>query len=193
MARTVLGFACAVLLSAATASAQFDLSGDWELEVDAFFGLVDGLPDCEFAGAASITQDDGDLGGTADLTLVAGDPECPAEMSADVDGTFDGVAIEMGLLMGGQLGTAQWSGGIVVAGSEGGQDGEILGLLGDFLTDSGPFAGTGGTWIAQRGAGPPVIVIPTLTTLGLIALVALLLAAAALMLRRRPAAESPAA
>lgn len=195
MARTIVGLATAILFTAALAAAQApgvgtaDVSGEWELQTSAFLGQVEGLPDCEFSGSTVITQDGGDLGGTATLTLDSGVPECPAEMSADVDGTVTGNTIEMGLLMGGQLGTAQWTGTVASGGAEG-----QGGTGGPFTVDSGPFAGTTGTWSAQRPVGgPSVLEIPTLTTIGIVALVALLLGAAAVMLRRRSAPGAPAA
>lgn len=193
MARTILGLATAILFTAAIVSAQApgigpaDVSGEWALQTSAFFETAEGQgADCEFTGDAVITQDGGDLGGTASLALASGDPECPAEMSADVDGTVTGNTIEMGLLMGGQLGTAQWSGTVDPQGPEG--EG---GTGGPFTVDSGPFTGTTGTWGAQRFGEPSVLEIPTLTALGIVALVALLLAAAAMMLRRRSAPEAP--
>jgi len=173
----------AALLAAPAARAQVvDVSGSWELQTSVFFGQGEGLPDCEYQGSAEITQNGTDLGGTSSLTLESGDASCPAEMAADVDGQIMGNLLEMGMLMGGQLGTAQWGGTVAPAAAEG-----VTG--GDFLVDSGPFSGSGGIWSAQRGT-PPVLAIPTLTTLGLVALVALLLGAAALLLRRRSAAPA---
>lgn len=196
MARnTIAGLATVILFTTAVASAQApgvgpaDVSGEWELQSSAFLGQVEGLPDCEFSGSTVITQDGGDLGGTANLTLDNGAPECPAEMSADVDGTVTGNTIEMGLLMGGQLGTALWSGTVNPQGGEG--EG---GTGGPFTVDSGPFAGTTGTWSAMRPVGgPSVLEIPTLTTIGIVVLVALLLGAAAMMLRRRSTPQAPSA
>lgn len=202
MSRTIFGLAITILLTAAIASAQVegtvDVSGDWELQTSAFFEAAEGqVADCEFAGSTVITQDGAELGGTASLTLTGGDPECPAEMSADVDGTVTGNTIEMGLLMGGQLGTAEWSGTVDPQGRpEGhpqGPEGEG-GTGGPFTVDSGPFSGTIGTWSAQRPVGgPSVLEIPTLTALGIVALVALLLAAAAVMLRRLSTPSAPSA
>lgn len=193
MARKIAGLATAILLTAAVVSAQvIDLSGEWDLQASAFLAQQpeEGLPDCEFSGNATITQDGADLGGTADLALVSGDPECPTEMSADLDGTINGTEIEMGVLMGGNLGTAEWTGAVVVGAAEGAGVGD---LAGGFLAGTGPFAGSTGSWTAQRVGGPSVLAIPTLTTLGIVALVALLLAAAALILRRRPEPDSPSA
>lgn len=190
MARTFFGIAAAILLAAGPVSAQgLDLSGDWDLTASAFFGQQpEGSPgpDCQFSGSATIVQDGSDLGGTAELTLITGATECPAEMSAEVDGTVSGNQVEMGLLMGGNLGTAQWTGS-----SSPPSDGE-LSLNGGFLVETGPFAGTTGNWSGQLVGepAPSVLEIPTLTTLGVVALVALLLAAAGWMLRRRPAAGS---
>jgi len=193
MARTrALALAAALvpaLLAAPAALGQApppDVSGSWDLATSVFLGQLegsDGLPDCEYQGSAQVTQDGSDLGGTSNLLLETGGGECPAEMSADIDGQIVGNVIQMGMLMGGQLGTAQW-GGTVDFAAEG--DG---GTGGDFTVDSGPFTGSSGTWSAVRGE-PSALVIPTLTTVGVVVLVALLLGAAALLLRRRGAATA---
>jgi hypothetical protein len=166
--------------------APADVSGSWDLQTSVFLGQVpvpEGLPDCEYQGSAQVTQDGSELGGTSNLTLVSGDGECPAEMSADIDGQVVGTELEMGMLMGGQLGTALWGGSVDPQ-----LEGEG-GTGGDFTVDSGPFTGAVGTWSAVRGE-PSALVIPTLTTVGVIVLVALLLGAAALLLRRSGAATA---
>ena len=193
MARTrALALAAALapaLLAAPAASGQpapADVSGAWDLETSVFLGQVpvpEGLPDCEYQGSAQVTQGGSDLGGTSNLTLVSGDGECPAEMSADIDGQVVGTELQLGMLMGGQLGTAQWSGAV------GPQLEGEGGAGGDFTVDSGPFAGAVGTWSAVQGE-PSALVIPTLTTVGVVVLVALLLGAAALLLRRGGAATA---
>lgn len=195
MARTrALALAAALAPALLAAPAAFgqqpaDVSGAWELQTSVFLGQVpvpegsEGLPDCEYAGSAQVTQTGKDLGGTSNLTLVSGDGQCPAEMSADIDGEVVGTELQMGMLMGGQLGTSQW-GGVVDPQLEG--EG---GTGGDFTVDSGPFTGAVGTWSAVRGE-PSALAIPTLTTVGVIVLVALLLGAAALLLRRGGAATA---
>lgn len=187
--RLVLILAFASLLFAVPAlraQVPVDVSGTWDLQTDVFVaqpeGQAEGLPDCQYEGSAEIGQDGSSISGSSDLSLVSGDPPCPAEMSADLTGTVAGSSIEMGMLMGGNLGSAQFT-GTVVESADGGNTG------GGFFVDSGPFSGSDGTWTAQRGAAP-VLAIPTLTTIGLVVLVALLLGAAALLLRRRGAVEA---
>ncbi len=190
MARTralalAAALACALLAApAARAQAPVDVSGFWELQTSVFTGQrgeFEGQPDCAYRGSADVTQDGSDLGGTSRLTLESGNLGCPAQMTADIDGQITGNTLEMGMLMGGQLGTAQWAGTVSPAFVEG------TGVTGgDFFVDSGPFSGSGGTWSAQRGQ-PPVLTIPTLTRVGLVVLVVLLLGAAGLLLRRRSA------
>lgn len=186
--KPALALALAPLLSAApSALAQApppsDVSGFWELQTSVFLGQTEGLPDCQYAGSADITQDGNDLGGDAGLDLESGDPSCPSQMSADVDGEIIGNTIQMGLLIGGgNLGTAQWTGTVNPA-----ADG-ITG--GDFVVESGPFSGAFGTWSAERGV-PPVPAIPALTKTGAVLLVVVLLGAAALLLRSRRPADQP--
>jgi hypothetical protein len=127
-----------------------------------------------FEGMATVMQDGMDLGGTATLMLVDGPAACPMEMMAALSGQVDGNGcLTLGLLLGGQLGEAAFTGCP-------GNAPDNLG--GRFAVETGPFAGTAGTWSAVRRL-PSVLEIPTVSALGLTGFVVLLLVAGALLLR----------
>lgn len=193
-------FLVAVLLLAlpATVLAQgADLSGTWELFTGVSLAPVDGVTtapsadtgtvpifDCNFQGTANIFQDGTEIFGTSDLILVEGSPSCPAEMSADVTGIVNGTQVEMGLLMGGNVGEATFSGsvGLPALRTKAAVPADET-VSGRFSATSGPFTGAGGQWSAIRvQAG--VIAIPTLGGGALTLLVALLLGAGIIVLRR---------
>lgn len=164
------------LLAATPAAAQApppEYSGTWSLSTTA--ELPDDGGTCIFEGTAQVTQDGTDLGGTANLSLINGPPDCPPAMMADLDGEVgDDGCIELGLLLGGNFGEASFTG----------CPGEAVDtLVGSFQVTSGPFEGGGGTWTAVMGAS--VLAIPTLSALGLAALVVLLMLSGAWIARRR--------
>lgn len=168
-----------VLLVATPAAAQApppDYSGTWSLSTTA--ELPDDGGTCIFEGTAQVTQDGTDLAGTANLSLINGPPDCPPAMMADLDGEVeDDGCIELGLLLGGNFGEASFTGCPGEAADT---------LVGSFQVTSGPFEGGGGTWTAVIGAS--VLAIPTLSALGLAALVVLLMLTGAWIARRRTGA-----
>lgn len=164
----------ATLLIAASSTAQVpDYSGTWSLSTVA--ELPDDGGTCVFEGTAQVTQDGTELSGTATLMLVDGPAACPPMMMADLSGAVgEGDCVTLGLLLGGQLGEATFSG----------CPGNLPDTLdGQFQVTSGPFAGTGGSWSAVLG--PSVLAIPTLSALGLAALVVVLMLTGAWLMRRR--------
>lgn len=152
----------------------FDVQGPWLLEASASLSMPEGLV-CDFEGAAEIFQDGTVISGDADLTLVAGPDGCPLEMSAQLTGIAADGVINMGVLMGGNLGEADFQGAA----------GNLAGTLqGSFQTTSGPFAGSDGSWFARRQES--VLAIPTLNDWGLALMAVLVFVAGSLfMLRRR--------
>lgn len=182
MKRALFPFALSLLFLALPATAglpPMDVAGLWDLHAETAVPPTEGdgvPPICEFEGTAQISQDGTSISGSAALALIDGPVDCPMELSAAVSGDVDGDTIQMGLLMGGNLGTASFSG----------SPGDFPDTLaGPMDVSSGPFVGVSGFWDATRGA--PGLDIPTLGTVGLILLVGLLLAAATVLLRRRQA------
>jgi hypothetical protein len=161
----------ALLVPAAVASAGdpplADLTGTWDVESQSFLEQApEGNGVCDFVGNAQVVQQPaGDFSGNSTLNLVSGPAGCPATLSADLSGAVSGLNISMAMLMGGQLGTAFFSGQIA-------EDGRTV--SGDHVVESGPFAGVGGTFNAVLGQS--VLEIPTLTGIGLALLALLLLA-----------------
>jgi hypothetical protein len=96
-------------------------------------------------------------------------------MMATLSGTAGVGGVELGVLLGGDLGEAYFSGA---------RDPKSGALMGDSEVETGPFGGSDGTWMAVL-ARQSVLEIPTLTALGLAALITLLLASGAWILRRR--------
>lgn len=163
------------LLAPAGLQAQANLTGSWEMQATG--QIPDENMPCNFTGTANVVQSGNGLSGTADLMLTSGPPACPQEMMANIGGTVSGGGaapeVAMGALMGGQLGTAQFSGNVR-------GDGNQVG--GTYAVDSGPFMGTSGTWNSLRHA---VAAIPTLAGVALILLAVLLLAGGYFMGRRQ--------
>lgn len=178
--RTILAVALLLATSGIAAAQVPDFSGTWELTSQLTIPAQTpqlGAP-CDFEGSAVITQDGSDLGGTADLTLVSGPMECPAQMSAEVSGTVgpQGGVMLGGSLLGGNLGTAFFDG----------TGDPQAGLGGTAAVETGPFGGANGTWAAVLGR-PSILEIPTLTAFGLVLLIGLLAVSALYLVRRRPA------
>ncbi len=189
----------ALLLTAGSAFAQpappaADLTGDWTLQASAFPpevppGATQGLQPCDFEGTADVTQTEGALSGDASMSLVDGPQSCPPVMAATLTGEVVGNDVQMGMLMGGNLGTADFQGLIQVIGPAGATAGTMIQLSGNFQVTQGPFQGFFGTWSGVPGGPPPsVLEIPTLTAAGLAVLALLLLGAAIVQLFRRRAA-----
>ncbi|MDY7092653.1 MAG: IPTL-CTERM sorting domain-containing protein [Acidobacteriota bacterium] len=182
MRRALFPIALSLLFLALPATAgepTIDVAGLWNLHAETAVPSPEGdgvPPICEFEGTAQISQDGTSISGSAALGLIDGPVDCPMELAATVTGDVVGDTVQMGLLMGGNLGTASFSG------SEGDFPDT---LVGNMDVSSGPFAGISGFWDATRGAAG--LDIPTLGTVGLVLLVGLLLAAATVLLRRRQA------
>jgi hypothetical protein len=156
----------ACLLAAAPALHAQVLSGTWTMDTTVDLPQDGGT--CVYAGDCRMHRDGDDLSGTVDLTLVSGPAECPKEMTAALDGIVEGDSVA-GTLSGGELGMADFDG------DEGNS------LSGAFTATAGPFAGSSGTWSAQRQS---VLAIPTLAGVGLAVLALALLAGGGWMLRR---------
>jgi len=174
-----------------SAWAQVDYSGTWNLETQTL--LPDSIDPCLYSGTAEIIQAGNDLSGTASLTLTSGPGACPSEMTAAVSGVVRNGNIELGLLLGGQLGEATfYSQGAApaVVQSDAGVRKTVknggMTLDGAFDVTEGPYAGQTGAWSAIMAA---MMIderpIPTLAFYGLLLLVAVLVAAGGLSLRRR--------
>ncbi|MCB1036285.1 MAG: IPTL-CTERM sorting domain-containing protein [Acidobacteria bacterium] len=152
----------------------FDVHGPWLLEASASLPTAEGVF-CDFEGTAQILQDGTVINGDANLMLVNGPDGCPMEMSAQLSGIAADGAINMGVLMGGNLGEADFQGSA----------GDVVGTLqGSFQAINGPFGGSNGSWLARRQES--VVAIPTLSDWGLVLMAVLLFLAGSLfMLRRR--------
>lgn len=172
---SILTLIAAVALVPNALAQPADYSGTWAMQASALLP-GENVP-CMYEGTVTLMQNGDQLSGPVMLSLVSGPAACPGELMAQLTATVNGAQIEMGMLDGGaMLGTAFFSGGP----GDGMDD-----LVGRFGVETGPYAGTNGAWAAQRLIS--VLEIPTLTTVGLVALVALLLAAATVILRRRRA------
>jgi hypothetical protein len=192
--KTVLVLVLAVVVggSAAWSQGSPDLSGPWTFQTSMTVplpaGVAGGVPttECFFEGTAQVTQDpQGQLSGTAAMTLVRGEAPCPAESSAQVTGGLDGAVLFL-TLDGGNFGVAyltgqETTGAALTAGPPTG----ILqpGYEGTLGVETGPFAGVTGSWIAFPGTVAESI--PTIGALGAAGLVLLLVTAALLSLRAR--------
>jgi len=151
-----------------------DYSGRWDMSTTADLPNDGGT--CVFEGLATVMQNGTDLTGTVLLTLVDGPAACPMEMMADLMGQVGtSGCVELGVLLGGQLGQASFLG----------CPGDAMdSLMGSFDVSEGPFLGAMGGWGAVL-APQSVIEIPALSVFGLAALAVLLLVTGALLLRRR--------
>lgn len=161
----------ALALGAGAVHAQTDLTGSWQLEMSVT--LEGEETPCLYQGTAAINQTGSTLTGTAEMSLQSGPASCPSEMVADLTGSADEnkQLIVVGTLSG-QLGAVDFSGSI--SPNPGGS--------GTFSVTQGPFTGETGTWTAEQLSS--ILVIPTLTGLGLTALVILLLAGGTFVLYR---------
>lgn len=179
------------LLTPPPLAAQASLTGTWTLQASAF--LPDIKTPCQYQGTLELSPTDGGWIGPATLSFVSGPEGCPAELTAQCTANLDGGTVTGTLDGGDAFGMATFTGTLTGA--------AITGTLGDgapqadkkapvtpkaspggtFNTDSGPFMGVGGTWLAARLS---VLAIPTLTESGLILLTLLLLASASLLLMR---------
>lgn len=168
----VLAVLAAALLSiAAPAVAQEppgDLSGSWAMDTSA--NLPDDLSQCVFEGSCEMDQDGSSLTGRVFLRLVSGPSDCPPLMGADLAGSVQGDEVVMGAVMDAGFGEASFTGARTDS------------FAGEFAVTSGPFAGTTGTWAAERQA---LSEIPALGGAGLAVLALTLLASAVVFLRRR--------
>ncbi len=153
------------------AAAQPDVSGVWKIETNA--DLPENGGTCVFSGKATIQQAGSSISGYPILKLVSGPVSCPPFLTAQLTGTVDEKACVDGMLSSGPLGTSYFS----CCPGEGG------GCNGEFGTETGPYAGSGGTFAALML--PSVLEIPTLTAGGLAALAILVLALGGWLLRRR--------
>lgn len=188
--------ALAVVAPAALQAQILDLTGTWTLEVEAFpsepeIAAESAAPaagpvlqpkqeePCLYSGTVVASQDGNQWTGPAELSLVSGPAECPAEMIGDLTGTLseaDGVILIDGFIDGADpTGHSTFAG--TISPNPGGD--------GNFAVDEGSFAGTAGTWIAQLQHSAEEI--PELTPVGLAILTLLLLAAGAWVLSRQAA------
>jgi hypothetical protein len=166
-----------VALPAATQT-TINLSGTWTL--GSSFTLPElqkQLAPCVFNGAAVIQQDGSEIFGRVIQTLVSGPEECPAEMLADLSGSYNPVSKQVSL-QGSMDGGTQFG-----MASFGGEISPEQGGGGESAVEQGPFAGASGTWTAvltQQGEG-----IPVATPVGLTLLVLVLLAVGSALLRQQ--------
>ena len=164
-----------------TTAGLVDLSGGWDLSMqmnlagsgDAGDGIV-----CVYSGTTDVVQDGSSLSGDASYVLEQGGDGCPSELLGSYTGVITTSGIEMGAIMGGNLGTATFTGFFFLPfGTDG------LGVVGDVSVTSGPFAGSSGSWGASRGLPP--INVPTLGTSVLPILALTILTLGVVALRRR--------
>jgi len=154
---------------AVPATAQVpDVSGTWNITTNADLPADGGT--CVFSGKVMIEQMGASISGSPVLKLVSGPAACPPLMMASLTGTVDEKGCIDGMLSG-PLGTSYFNG----CPDEGGD-----GWSGDFANETGPYAGAGGTFMAALVAD-----IPTLSAVGLTALMVLILAIGGWLLRRR--------
>lgn len=176
----VIAVVCLTLALASPAAAQPpDYSGTWQ--IDSVAELPDDGGTCTFTGRVTLSQQGDALSGDAIQTLVEGSQVCPPSMMAALSGEVDpDGCVTLGTLMG-PLGEVAFFG----------CPGDAPGTLsGDWQAESGPFSGAAGTWLAVRLADS-VLEVPSLSTVGLVALGLLLLTSAFWMLRRRTAGGGP--
>lgn len=173
IAATTLAGSLLVALPGLAQAPVPDYSGTWELDSTATLPNDGGT--CVFQGTIALDQVGDQLAGTGLFVLISGPQACPTELPGSLTGQVQaGGCVEMGMLTS-QLGTGSFSG----------CPGNLPGSLsGSYQVASGAYAGTLGQWDAVP-AQQSILEIPTLSALGLAALVVLLLAAGALVLRRR--------
>lgn len=187
----------AVAAPAALQAQILDLTGTWNLELEAFPTTV--IPEaaarqagpalqpkgievdpCVYSGTVVASQSGGDWTGPAELSLLSGPPVCPAEMFGDLTGTLSedgGVIFITGFIDGGDpSGNAIFDG--TISPNPGGS--------GTMAVNQGSFDGTDGTWLAELQQS--VLEIPELTPVGMAVLTLLLLAAGAWLLSRQASA-----
>ncbi|MDP9122031.1 MAG: hypothetical protein M3O15_11825 [Acidobacteriota bacterium] len=121
-----------LLLSATAGAKTIDWSGDWALQFQ--------TGSCAFNGTATVNQDGSAVSGNISVRLTTGPSFCPPSMSASMRGSVQGTDINMGAVVGGQLGTASFLGTA--------SDPTTLG--GTLSVVSGPFNGMSGTWGAVK-------------------------------------------
>ncbi len=189
----------AVAAPAALQAQILDLTGTWNLELEADPTVVveetaarkagpvlqpkgiEGDPDpCVYSGTVVASQDGNLWTGPAELSLLSGPPVCPAEMIGDLTGELTedgGVIFITGFIDGGDpSGQATFDG--TVSPNPGGS--------GTMTVNSGEFDGTDGEWSAVLQQS--VLEIPELTPVGMAVLTLLLLAAGAWVLSRQASA-----
>ena len=161
-------------LAASPAAAQTsppDYSGTWT------FSATATLPDasvCTFRSLAEVDQDGTSLSGTAHLTLIEPAPDsCPAQVMGQVTAEVAGDGcLQSGMFEGGPVfGMASFDGC------------PQSGLPGAFSVETGPFAGTTGSWTIPRSQPG----VPALSTTGLTTVFGLILLAGLWIIRRRVA------
>jgi len=158
-------------LSALGLIPNISVAGDWQIE--ATFEVPD-VGTCDYSGTAQVTQDGTVFSGVAHLFLNDGGEICPVEMSADLTGTVVGESLEMGVLMGGELGTATFTASLLKAAGP---------LQGAAMVTTGQFAGATSMWMASPAAA--VLAIPVLGPWGTAMLVGLLFLGGLLVLMRQ--------
>lgn len=187
----------AVAAPAALQAQILDLTGTWNLELEATPPVV--IPEaaarqagpvlqpegvlvepCLYSGTVVASQEGSQWTGPAELSLVSGPAECPAEMTGDLTGELSedgGVIFITGFIDGGDpSGQATFDG--TVSPNPGGS--------GTMTVNQGDFQDTEGEWVAVLQQS--VLEIPELTPLGMAVLTLLLLAAGAWVLSRQASA-----
>lgn len=180
-----------IMGSAVTSSvwAQVDYSGTWNLSTQT--QLPDSNEPCIFEGTALITQNGTELTGTASLTLTSGPGACPSDMTAEVVGSVQRDIVVLGLLLGGQLGEAQFTSQVAPAIMQSADSdtskvkAEGMSLAGTFDVTVGPYSGQSGSWAAMIAAKMDDFPIPTLAFYGGLVLILLLVVMGAFRIRRR--------
>lgn len=187
----LIAAAVAVAAPAVLDAQILDLTGTWSLELEAIPNEGEIAPEagpvlrpegiaiqpCVYSGTVVATQDGNQWTGPAELSLVSGPAECPAEMIGDLTGTLSevgGTIFIDGFIDGGDpSGNATFSG--TISPNPGGS--------GTMIVNQGSFLGTEGDWTAVLLQS--VLEIPELTPAGLAVLTLLLLAAGAWLLGRQ--------
>jgi len=155
-----------------TANAM-NATGQWDLQANGILPDVQGT--CLFQGTANVVQNGNAISGDATLMLQSGPQACPPEMMAQIQGAWETDTLLFGALLGGNLGEASFSTGPVV---------RAVQLGGSYIVTSGPFNGVSGSWQAVMRA-VAAAQIPTLATLGVVLLAALLFGVGGMVLRRQ--------